>query len=406
MKLHTIIGLALLLLLLPALFIGFVFIKPAKKGLDFELVSFVDLPGWDSAHLLGATPALRRSCEKLKALPQTHRLPGAAIGGRVADWLPGCTALLNASSEQALRAALTEYFSPLSVSLGNESNGKFTGYYETLLHGSRTWSERFNVPLYARPPELVMVDLGAFRSDLEGRRIAGQVEGGRLRPYPDRSEIEDGHLDGRDLELVWVDSAVDAFFLHIQGSGRIKMLDGTMLRVGYAGQNGHVYSAIGRFLIDEGHIARENMSMQSIRAWLAANPDQVDGMLNRNASFIFFRELAGGDGPIGSANVPLTAGHSLAVDRKHLPLHAPVWLSSSYPDPASDPASNTAPSIPFNRLMVAQDTGGAITGEIRGDVFWGFGDEAEEIAGRMANQGKYWLILPKALARTAAGEGG
>lgn len=402
MNLHTIIGLALLLLLLPALFIGFAFIKPAKTGLDFEQVSFAELPGWNSARLLGVAPALRRSCEKLKALPQQRRLPGAAIGGRGADWLVGCAALLGAGSEQALRTVLTEHFTPLQVSLGGKSDGKFTGYYETLLHGNRTQSERFNVPLYAKPPELVMVDLGAFRNDLKGRRIAGQVEGGRLRPYPNRREIEDGHLDGRDLELVWVDSAVDAFFLHIQGSGRIKMNDGTMLRVGYAGQNGHIYSAIGRFLIAEGQIARENMSMQSIRAWLQANPDSAVDMLNRNASFIFFRELAGGDGPFGSANVPLTAGHSLAVDRKYLPLHAPVWLSSSHPDPTSD----LAPSIPFNRLMVAQDTGGAITGEIRGDVFWGFGDEAEEIAGRMANQGRYWLILPKALARAAAGEGG
>ena len=402
MKLHTIIGLALLLLLLPALLVGLAFVKPAKTGLDFERVSFADLPGWGGAQIFSAQPALRQSCEKLNDLPPQRRLPGAVIGGRGADWAAGCTAILAATTEQSLRVALSDHFSPLRVSLGGESNGKFTGYYETLLQGSKTQSIRFDVPLYAKPPELVMVDLGTFRNDLKGRRIAGQVENGRLRPYPDRRKIEDGHLDGRDLELLWVDSAVDAFFLHIQGSGRVKMPDGSMLRVGYAGQNGHVYSAIGRFLIAEGHIARENMSMQAIRAWLAANPDEVAGMLNRNSSFIFFRELEGDQGPIGSANVPLTAGHSLAVDRKHLPLHAPVWLSSSHPDPAS----GAAPPVPFNRMMVAQDTGGAITGEIRGDVFWGFGDEAEEIAGRMANRGQYWLILPKELASAAAGDGG
>lgn len=401
MKLHTIIGLALVLLLLPALLIGVVFVTPTKTGLDFEQVSFAELPGWDSAQIFSAVPALRQSCEKLNDLPPKRRLPGAAIGGFGADWSLGCAAILTATSEQSLRAALVDHFTPLRVSLGGESDGKFTGYYETLLQGSMNPSARFHVPLYTKPPELVMVDLGTFRSDLTGRRIAGQVENGRLRPYPNRSEIDDGYLDGRDLELLWVDSAVDAFFLHIQGSGRVKMPDGSMRRVGYAGQNGHVYSAIGRFLIAEGHIAPENMSMQSIRAWLRDNPDKATDMLNRNSSYIFFRELEGGAGPFGSANVPLTAGHSLAVDRKHLPLHAPVWLSSSHPDPSSD----TLPPIPFDRMMVAQDTGGAITGEIRGDVFWGFGDEAEEIAGRMANRGRYWLILPKPLARAAAGEG-
>ena len=401
MKFYTILGLALLLLLVPALLIGLLFVKPAKTGLDFERVSFTDLPGWNGEQVFAAVPALRQSCEKLKTLPAQRNLPGAAIGGTAEDWSDGCAAILAATTKQALTNALTDHFNPLKVSLGGNSDGKFTGYYETLLRGSRTQSEHYNVPLHMRPPELVMVDLGAFRSDLAGRRIAGRVDGGRLLPYPDRRKIDGGHLDGRNLELLWVDSAVDAFFLHIQGSGRVRMPDGSLLRVGYAAQNGHTYSAIGRFLISEGEIAPENMSMQSIRQWLKNNPDKVTDMLHRNSSYIFFRELGDGPGPIGSANVPLTAGHSLAVDRKHLPLHAPVWLASSYPDPKS----RTAPPIPFNRLMVAQDTGGAITGEIRGDVFWGFGDQAEEIAGRMANRGSYWLILPKALAITADGDG-
>lgn len=398
MKFYTILGLGLLLLLLPALLVGVLVLKPAKPGLDFEQVAFAELPGWGSTQLSGATPALQRSCARIATLPAHRRLPGAAVGGTADDWSLGCAALLAATTEAALTEALTRHFSPLRVSLDDTSEGKFTGYYETLLQGSRSQSPKFSVPLYIRPPELVMVDLGTFRGDLKGRRIAGRVEGGRLIPYPDRRRIDDGHLDGRDLELLWVDSQVDAFFLHIQGSGRVKMPDGSLLRVGYAAQNGHVYSAIGRFLISEGEIARENMSMQSIRAWLKANPAKATDMLQRNASYIFFRELGDSDGPYGSAGVPLTAGHSLAVDRKHLPLHAPIWLSASHPDPAS----TIAPSVPFNRLMVAQDTGGAITGEIRGDVFWGFGDRAEEIAGRMANRGRYWLILPKALASEAA----
>lgn len=400
MRLTTVIGLALLFLLVPAFLVAFVFVQPSKIGLDFERVAFTDLPGWQSETLMGALPALTRSCDKLISLPAGRRLPGARIGGTAGDWAAGCEALKAAGSNDGIKIALLEHFEPLEVSLDGETQGLFTGYFETLLNGSRTESTRFSTALYMRPPELVMVDLGTFRSDLKGRRIAGRVEGGRLVPYADRRQIEAGHLDGRDLELLWVDSDVDAFFLHIQGSGRVRMPDGSLLRVGYAAQNGHIYSAIGRFLIASGDIAREDMSMQAIRAWLAANPDKMTDLMQRNASFIFFRELGEGDGPYGSANVPLVAGHSLAVDRKHLPLHAPVWLSASHPDPTS----RTAPSLPFNRLMVAQDTGGAITGEIRGDVFWGFGDEAEEIAGRMANRGRYWLILPKALARAAAGD--
>lgn len=402
MKFYTIIGLALLFLLLPALVVSLKVLKPVKSGLDFEQVGFAELPGWGDTQLSGAIPALQQSCKRIATLPLQRRLPGAVIGGTANDWSSGCASLLAATTETALEEALIQHFSPLQVSLDNTSEGKFTGYYETLLEGSRIQSEKYSVPLYMRPPELVMVDLGTFRSDLKGRRIAGRVEGGRLMPFADRRKIDDGHLNGRDLELLWVDSDVDAFFLHIQGSGRVKMPDGSLMRVGYAAQNGHVYSAIGRYLIAEGEIAREDMSMQSIRAWLKANPGKATDMLQRNPSYIFFRELADGAGPIGSAGVPLTAGYSLAVDRKHLPLHAPIWLSSSHPDPAS----TTAPPVPFNRLMVAQDTGGAITGEIRGDVFWGFGDRAEEIAGRMANRGRYWLILPKALAAQAAGQGG
>ncbi len=401
MQVKTIIGLALLLLVLPALLIAFVFVKPPRIGLDFESVAFSDLPGWQSADVWNARPALLKSCEKLVTLPNNRRLPGAEIGGVVADWREGCSAIQDAQTADSLREALTLFFQPLEVSIEGETEGLFTGYYEALLRGSLTRSERFNTPLYARPPELVMVDLGQFRDDLKGRRVAGVVDNGRLLPYPNRAAIENGVLKGRSLEVLWVDSPVDAYFLHVQGSGRAQMPDGSFLGIGYAAQNGHANQLIGRYLIETGEIPREKMSGQAIRKWLAANPDKVQDVLNTDPSFVFFRELQNGDGPYGSANVSLTPGHSLAVDRSHLPLHAPVWLSASHPDPAASDAAD----LPFNRLMVAQDTGGAISGEIRGDVFWGFGKDAEEIAGRMANRGRYWLILPKALAARAVGEG-
>lgn len=398
MKRPIFLFLVSLILVAPAIWLAFLVMESAPPGLRFELVAFEDLPGWDEASFQKALPALIRSCDKLDSLPASRRLPGAAVGGRVADWAEACDSLQAASIDGDVRSALQTHFTPLAVSLAGETAGTFTGYYEALLRGNLQKTERFNTPLYARPPELVMVNLGDFRADLAGRRVAGKVVDGRLVPYPNRAAIEGGALKDRALEVLWVDSPVDAYFLHVQGSGRVLMPDGSFLGVGYAAQNGHPNQLIGRHLLQTGAIPREQMSGQSIRAWLAANPEAVQQVLNTDPSFVFFREIDVAEGPIGSANVPLTAEVSLAVDRKHLPLHAPVWLSASHPNPVGEHAPDEA----FNSLMVAQDTGGAITGEIRGDVFWGFGDRAEEIAGRMANEGRYWLILPKALAVAAS----
>jgi membrane-bound lytic murein transglycosylase A len=382
------------LLALPLLVALFLLMAKKPEGLHFRAVSYAELPGWNADDLHQALPALRKSCDSMRRQPDDRTLPGARIAGTMGDWAEVCAFILSAGPESDLRGFFEGAFQPLEVSLGGETAGMFTGYYETLLKGSMTMSERYNVPLHVKPPELVSVDLGAFRSDLKGRRIAGRVQGDRLVPYYDREQIVGGALDDRALELLWVDDPVDAFFLHIQGSGRVLMEDGRLVRVGYASQNGHAYTAIGRQLFAEGEIPREKMSMQAIRAWLEANPGRVDELLNSNSSYVFFRLLEDGDGPFGSANVALTAGRSLAVDMSHLALHVPVWLAATYPDPLG----REGESLPLERLMVAQDTGGAIRGEIRGDVFWGFGAEAEEIAGRMANAGRYWLLLPKPLA--------
>lgn len=389
--------LGLLLLIALPLTAAFFLLERKPEGLAFRAVSFADLPGWDADDLSRTLPALHRSCDRILTFPMNRRIPGARIGGRARDWEAACQDILLVNDGPALRTVLQEHFQPLEVSASGEPMGVFTGYYETMLHGSEQKSERYHVPLYLRPPELVSVDLGTFRADLKGRRIAGEVKNGKLIPFADRAEITGGALKGRDLELLWVDDPVDAFFLHIQGSGRVQMPDGSLRMVGYHDQNGHPYYAIGRTLIAEGEVAVKDMSMQAIRAWLADNPARMNELMNQNKSFIFFRDLGESDGPFGSAGVPLTARRSLAVDRRHLPLHAPVWLATSHPNPDDQ----AAPSVPFNHLMVAQDTGGAINGEIRGDVFWGFGREAELIAGPMNNPGRYWLLLPKALALKA-----
>jgi membrane-bound lytic murein transglycosylase A len=227
-----------------------------------------------------------------------------------------------------------------------------------------------------------MVDLGRFRPAWHGERIAGRVVSGNLVPYPSRAEIERGALDADRLALFWVDDPVDAFFLQVQGSGRVALPNGTQIRLGYDGQNGQPYVAIGKKLVERGALTVDQVSLQSIRAWIKAHPDQADTLMDENPSYVFFRELAG-DGPLGSEGVVLTAGRSLAVDRNFIPLGAPVYL-------ATDDSTS-----PLQRLMVAQDTGGAINGPVRGDVFWGFGADAETRAGNMRAQGKYYLLLPK-----------
>ena len=213
--------------------------------------------------------------------------------------------------------------------------------------------------------------------------------------FADGVAIDRGALNGRGLELLWVDDAVDRFFLEIQGSGQVRLPDGGMVRVGYADQNGRPYRAIGKDLIEIGAVPREQMSMQAIRAWLEANPAEAPAMMARNPSVVFFSELknlAAADGPLGAQGVPLTPGRSLAVDRKFLPLGAPVWLDTTAPAPGGE--------RPLRRLVIAQDTGGAIRGPVRGDLFWGAGPEAERLAGHMKSPGRLYLLLPRSLSPT------
>jgi len=225
--------------------------------------------------------------------------------------------------------------------------------------------------------------------DLRGKRLAGQVEGGALLPLPDRAAIEKGALAGRGLELVWVDSPVDAFFfLQIQGSGRVRLAEGGEVRIGYAADNGRPYTAIGRELVRRGIYQPKEVSMQSIRRWLEQNPAEAEALLDTNASYVFFEEIHG-EGPLGVEGVPLTPGRSLAVDLQHWPLGVPLWLDTTAPA-----ARDNEPDRPLRRLFIAQDTGGAIRGPVRGDLFWGAGRDAEAVAGKMKHPGRLWVLLP------------
>ncbi len=353
-----------------------------KPDLRLEAASFKDLPGWGKDDMQTAMVALERSCTNiLKRNPDSSfsTLPGA--GTNIA-WQGVCLDLkaLSKDNQGAVQLFIERHFTPHQVLAGNNPEGLFTGYYEAALKGSKIQTARYNIPLHTRPDDLVMVQLGEFREELKGQRIAGRVVDGNLKPYETREQIVAGRWPHGDKVLVWVDDAVDAFFVQIQGSGLVQFEDGSTMRIGYAGQNGHIYYAIGRELVSRGELTKENVSMQSIRQWLAQHPDQADEIMNTNKSYVFFEETKG-EGPVGGEGVPLTAGRSLAIDYSLLPYGAPLWLD------IKEPA--------LQRLMIAQDTGGAIRGPVRGDVFWGYGERAEQLAGSMKSPGQYWILLPK-----------
>jgi membrane-bound lytic murein transglycosylase A len=369
-------------------------ILPSQDRLVLKPAAFQDLPGWRDDAVGEALPAFLRSCARIAALPDGAPVSdkgGEASAGKAEDWRPVCAeaARLPPGDREAARRFFETRFQPWAARNNRNPLGLFTGYYEPLLHGSRRRHGRYTVPLYGRPPELVMVDLGRFRDDLRGKRIAGKVEKGSLVPFADRKEIDEGALAGRKLEIVWVDDPVDAFFLQVQGSGRVELAEGGEMRVGYAAQNGRPYTSIGKALIQSRALNPETVSLQTIRAWLEAHPDKIDDVLEKDASYVFFQEVKG-EGPMGAEGVPLTPGRSMAVDLNYLPLGVPLWLSAGVPAPEAG-----QPDRKLHRLLIAQDTGGAIRGPVRGDLFWGFGPEAEALAGRMKHRGKLWVLLPR-----------
>jgi len=290
-------------------------------------------------------------------------------------------------SELEVRAFFERNFVPHQVSQSNGSTkGLMTGYYVPDLKGSRVASADYPYPLYHRPDDLLVIDLSDVYPDLSNYRLRGRVEGHRVVPYWGRDEIDGRAQPLVGQELFWVADPVELFFLHIQGSGRILLDNDERVMVNYADQNGHPYRSIGKYLLDRGAMTRDQMSMQNIRAWARNNPSEVDNLLSQNPSYVFFRELDGDvQSPPGALGVPLTPGRSLAVDRRYIPLGAPVFVETTWPN--SDQ--------PLQRLMMAQDTGGAIKGRVRGDFFWGMGDQAGSQAGRMKQPVSFWVLLPK-----------
>lgn len=294
------------------------------------------------------------------------------------------------ASPESIAAFFEQNFMAVQIKSDGESTGLFTGYHEYYLRGAREQSEKYATPLLRRPDDLVTVNLGSFRPELRGENLAGRLADGRLVPYATRAEI--GAEFDADNVLLWAADPVDAFFLQIQGSGRAELPDGTFVMLNYAAQNGHPYTSIGRVLIDEGALQREDVTADSIKDWLRNNPADAERIMHENASYVFFRILEDVDpdlGPPGAQDVPLSPERSLAIDLRYHALGVPIWLETDVPGDGD---------AHLKRLMVSQDTGGAIRGPIRGDVFWGFGPRAEAMAGDMKHQGRIYVLVPKHLA--------
>jgi len=383
------------LALAAGLAVAYWLLREAPAPAVYARAAFAELPGWQGSDPRRALTAFQKSCRQRLTKRSGAAVTPQDVGGRVEDWRRVCkqALALEASSPSQARSFFESGFIPVAVRDRNERAGLFTGYYEPEIAAAREKSASYTIPIYRRPKDLVSVDLGEFREDLTGRRIAGRIENGRLRPYATRAEIENGALAGRGLEIAWAADPVALFFLQIQGSGRLRLRDGEILRLGFAGRNGHAYTSLGRRMLERGLLAEDAVSKPAIAEWLRAHPERARRLMRENAAYVFFRVLQE-DGPVGAQAVALTPGRSLAVDTRHIPLGAPVWLSARRPDPEAPESA----SLPLRRLVIAQDTGSAITGAVRGDVFWGAGERAEAVAGHMAHRGRYWLLLPRELA--------
>ena len=349
-----------------------------------EPVSWSALPGWSDDPLIDAWPAFLASCNALAKKP---------------EWTAICTSAraLDGGDALAIRNFFESRFVPHRVTTteGNDT-GLVTGYYEPLLRGSRTPIAPYLTPLYGVPDDLLIVDMTSLYPELKGKRLRGKVVGRTVVPYPSRGELAiSGALRGK--EVLWVDDPIEAFFLEIQGSGRVQLFEAgrevQTVRLAYADQNGQPYKSVGRWLVDQGELTLSQASMQSIKSWAMTHPDRLDELLAANPSEVFFKEekiVDPSQGPKGALGVPLTPQRSIAVDPKVVPLGSPVFLATTQP----------LSSAPLQRLLMAQDTGGAIAaapaGAVRADYFWGFGAEAGNFAGRMKQQGRMWVLLPRA----------
>ncbi|WP_416055963.1 murein transglycosylase A [Stenotrophomonas maltophilia] len=343
--------------------------KPAAA--TYAKVDWKALPAVTDADLQAGFVAWRSSCTRLK---------------NDAVWARPCATAATVSDKDpaAIRQFLQRDLDVYALRAGgHQADGLITGYYEPIYPGSLTRTDKATVPVYGTPDDLIVVQLDSLYPELKGKRLRGRLDGKVLKPYDDAGTI--ASKGAKAPVLAWLTDPMDLQLLQIQGSGRVRLADGSQVRLAYAEQNGHPYRAIGRWLVDQGQLKKEDVTMDAIRAWAKANPARVPELLRSNPSYVFFvRSPDSPEGPRGSLNVPLNAGYSVAVDRRVVPLGSLLWLSTTRPD-----------GSPVVRPVAAQDTGGAIAGEVRADLYWGSGDAAGKLAGDMKQKGNLWMLWPK-----------
>jgi membrane-bound lytic murein transglycosylase A len=358
-------------------------VAPAPVAPLLQQARFQDLPGWRADRLGEVLPALRMQCRRLALLPADTALGGTglagAYGGRAGDWADACGALRALPDDADLHGFFQSWFQPYRVSAG----ALVTGYFEPVLAGALQRGGRYQVPVLARPADLVQ----GGPPDAQGRPGLGRSVGGRIVPYFSRAEIEAGAMGDAARPIAWLASPADLFFAQIQGAARVQLAEGGVLRLVFDGRNGRPYTPIGRVLVERNALPKDQVTMQSIRAWLDAHPADAKAVMDRNESYVFFRAMPQADpslGPMGAMGVALSAGRSAAVDRNFLPLASALYVDSTIPDGRR-----------WQHLVLAQDLGSGIQGQARVDLFLGVGPAAADWAGRMHQSGSLWLLLPR-----------
>jgi membrane-bound lytic murein transglycosylase A len=362
------------------------------NGGQYEPVAWKDIAGWSADDHLQAYKAFRISCKSISQ-QQTSPADDKALGTSLREPCWAAKAL-DMTDDQKARAFFEEHFLPLRISRLGEDAGFVTGYYEPVIDGSRTQTDVYNVPVYRRPSNLFVRGFGQGAVGLPNKgQVYRKIGRRKLVPYYDRAEIEDGAIAGRGLEICWLKDQTDLLFAQIQGSARIHLEDGSTVRINYDAHNGYPYAAVGRILIDRGIIPKEQMSMQKIREWMDQNPDGAKELRRQNRSYVFFREvsLSDKDEPVGAEGVPLTPGRSIAVDKSLHAYGTPFFIEGELP------IESEQSKTPFRRLMVAQDTGSAITGPARADIYYGAGPDAGRVAGRLRHNMHFVMLVPKSL---------
>jgi membrane-bound lytic murein transglycosylase A len=366
------------------------------SGSQYLPLAWADIPGWNDDDQLAAYRTFRASCRPIAAqhdLPSGPKADPKALGISLRDPCRAARATEISDGAKA-RGFFEQHFTPLKISRLGEGDGFVTGYYEPVLEGSRTPTDVYNVPVYRRPSNLFVRGFRQSSPDLPNKgQVFRKIGRRKLVPYYDRGEIEDGAIAGRGLEICWLKNPTDLLFAQIQGSARIRLQDSSTVRINYDAHNGYPYTAVGRVLIDRGIIPKEEMSMQRIREWMEQNPDGAKDLRRQNRSYIFFREvnLSDKDEAVGAQGVPLTPGRSIAVDKSLHVYGTPFFIEGQLP------IESEQSKTPFHRLMIAQDTGSAITGPARADLYFGAGADAGKVSGRLRHSMHFVMLVPKSL---------